>query len=751
MSWTCSGNECWRPWRRRTPSPWRRRSMNLPRPPTTSNYTSNEISDESKQLLQVKKVDALRDKNGTDHKTELYELMWRHEDPHLVVRRGQPFSLKITLSRSYNPRDDAVSFIFTMSDVQFPNHGQGTLVAVPLVPKTASSPRQNKYNWMALYEGGVDNTISVQIVPAVNCLVGRWSMEIDTKLSQSRILSYKYSSRIYILFNPWASGDEVHVRDEEERSEYVLTESGLIYRGTHKLVKPTVWKFSQFDKDILDCCLMLIRDVGKVPVTSWNDPIKISRAMSAAINSPDDNGVVAGNWSEDFGGGADPWSWVGSKAILQKYFAKKKPVKYGQCWVFAGVLTTVCRALGIPARPVTCYSCGHDTKNSLTLDYFFDNDGKSMDELQQESIWNFHVWVEVWMKRPDIGKEFDGWQVIDATPQELSDDQFRCGPTSVHAIKMGQIQRPYDGAFVFSMVNADVVYWQYYGPTQPLKLVQRDTKRVGKNVVTKAIGDWGRVDITSSYKHPETSLEERSTMFAALKRSGNVYSRYYLNEEFNDIKFDFQLVDDIVIGSSFRVVLKLRNKNSTKDYRVTVNLSVAPVIYTGKPQGVIKTHQRDLTVERKTDDEITMDVSYNEYADKLVSQCSFNITCHAHVKDIDFDYHAEDDFRVRQPDIKLSPLDKPVVGAAVRVNATFVNPLPVAISKGFLTLEGGGVITNSKKKIENIPANTKVSEEFILHPKVIGRHTLVAKFTSKELDDVDGFLTIHVDESNETG
>ncbi|CAA9998116.1 unnamed protein product [Nesidiocoris tenuis] len=214
MSWNCSGNVCWRPWRRRSPSPWRRRSMNLPRPPTVSHESYN--------------VGMPTCADNTQY-------------PHILVHVGL--------------------------NSEFPNHGQGTLVAVPLVPKTSNAPKHNKYNWAALYEGGVDNTISVQ------------------------------------------------------------------------------------------------------------------------INSPDDNGVVAGNWTEDFGGGTDPWSWVGSKAILQKYFAKKKPVKYGQCWVFAGVLTTVCRALGIPARPITCYSCGHDTKNSLTLDYFFDENGKSMEELQQESIW----------------------------------------------------------------------------------------------------------------------------------------------------------------------------------------------------------------------------------------------------------------------------------------------------------------------------------------------------------------------------
>lgn len=36
---------------------------------------------------------------------------------------------------------------------------------------------------------------------------------------------------------------------------------------------------------------------------------------------------------------------------------------------------------------------------------------------------NYHVWVEAWMRRPDLAKDgrYDGWQVLDPTPQEKSD------------------------------------------------------------------------------------------------------------------------------------------------------------------------------------------------------------------------------------------------------------------------------------------------------------------------------------------
>ena len=58
------------------------------------------------------------------------------------------------------------------------------------------------------------------------------------------------------------------------------------------------------------------------------------------MNDADDNGVLAGNWSGDYTGGRSPLDWTGSVAILEEYYKTKRPVRFGQCWVFSGVLTT---------------------------------------------------------------------------------------------------------------------------------------------------------------------------------------------------------------------------------------------------------------------------------------------------------------------------------------------------------------------------------------------------------------------------
>lgn len=243
---------------------------------------------------------------------------------------------------------------------------------------------------------------------------------------------------------------------------------------------------------------------------------------------------------------------------MQKFYKTKKPVKYAQCWNFAGALCTITRCVGIPSRIITNYSSAHDTQASLTVDYFVDDDGKIMEEMNSDSIWNYHVWNEVFMTRPDLNKNskgpYDGWQAIDATPQETSDALYRCGPASVYAVKMGEILKPYDNSFLYSEVNADKVYWRYKGPGSPLKLIKKDELGIGHFISTKAIGRWEREDITRSYKFEEKTQDERVTMLKALKQANSAFSRYYLNEEFNEVQFELILNDDVKIGEGFRVV-----------------------------------------------------------------------------------------------------------------------------------------------------------------------------------------------------
>ena len=50
--------------------------------------------------------------------------------------------------------------------------------------------------------------------------------------------------------------------------------------------------------------------------------------------------MLLGNWSGRYTDGTAPQMWAGSVGILKTYIQTRRPVRYGQCFVFAGVVTT---------------------------------------------------------------------------------------------------------------------------------------------------------------------------------------------------------------------------------------------------------------------------------------------------------------------------------------------------------------------------------------------------------------------------
>ena len=74
------------------------------------------------------------------------------------------------------------------------------------------------------------------------------------------------------------------MKEEDKKHEYVLSDTGLIWRGTHNNQRKTPWKYGQFEKDILECSLYLFTHVSPVKTSFRNDVMMISRCLSAAVS-----------------------------------------------------------------------------------------------------------------------------------------------------------------------------------------------------------------------------------------------------------------------------------------------------------------------------------------------------------------------------------------------------------------------------------------------------------------------------------
>uniref|UniRef100_A0A667YR67 Transglutaminase 5, like n=1 Tax=Myripristis murdjan TaxID=586833 RepID=A0A667YR67_9TELE len=421
--------------------------------------------------LNIQYVHLEQSANQEAHKTDGFS-----SSKTLVVRRGAPFRVSLLLKgRPFSPKTDSIIIRVLLGRLY---------VIMPVTFSKEASPSK----WTAYFspEGLSPLSPSFYISSPASASVGTYRLELYV-FSQSGQRS-SVVGHFILLCNPWCREDAVFVPFEDQREEFIQNDSGLLYMGTAMNCVSRPWSFDQFEPDVLEICLKLLqvspqhmRNRRKDYIMRA-DPVYLSRVVSAMVITP----------------------LFTSHDILRVGAVK---TGCGLNWV------AVCfmRVLGIPCRVVTNFNSAHDTNGNLVIEEYYSETGQKLHH-SKDSIWNFHVWVECWMTRKDLGSGMDGWQVLDPTPQERSRGVFCCGPAPVKAVKYRRIDLAYDVPFVYAEVNADV-HTVIVRQGQVLSY-SKDTERVGALICTKAVGHPRLQNITADYKHiksPNPSLRSRSS------------------------------------------------------------------------------------------------------------------------------------------------------------------------------------------------------------------------------------------------
>uniref|UniRef100_A0A8C7TLK8 Transglutaminase-like domain-containing protein n=1 Tax=Oncorhynchus mykiss TaxID=8022 RepID=A0A8C7TLK8_ONCMY len=325
-------------------------------------------------------------------------------------------------------------------------------------------------------------------------LLGGLSVEIPVMLSKDESIS-RHSHTVHVCSPAKAPvglppSPHLYIPFEDQRDEYVKKDFGFLYMGTPHNVISRPWSFGQYEQGILEICLNILQVSPQHSKDKQGDdllradPVYICRVVCAVV-------CKLGTGQETL----NMVQWTGSADILKLWGRSNfSPVRYGQCWVFASVMCTVMRVLGIPSRVVTIFNSAHDTNGSLVIEEYYTNTEGEI-SMSKDSIWNFHVWVECWMSRPDLGPGFDGWQVLDPTPQEKS---------GVKGIRKRRYDALYDAPFIYASVNADVVTVIVRDGLVLGRSV--DTQRVESHILTKNVGSDGPQSLTCAYKCNESKI-----------------------------------------------------------------------------------------------------------------------------------------------------------------------------------------------------------------------------------------------------
>ncbi|RWS14443.1 Hemocyte protein-glutamine gamma-glutamyltransferase-like protein, partial [Dinothrombium tinctorium] len=541
--------------------------------------------------------------------------------------------------------------------------------------------------------------------------------------------------------------DDVYLPDEKQREEYILNDFGEIYQGSAEQINTKPWKFGQFNKYMLPTITFLLESYG-LSYEQLSNATLISRAISSVTNANDISetrrGIIVGNWGDNFEPYAPPGYWKGSVEIIKQFYESHfRPVRYGQCWVFACTATSLARAIGLPARPVTCFGSRHDADESLTIDTFFDEDGEPIESMNGiEMAWNFHAWTEVWMKRTDLPNGYGGWQAIDATPQERSDGLSQAGPVSLFAVRTGEISKKFDTAFAYGEVDGILVHW-HRNKSSDLGWTRVVPLNIPTTIYTKGIGQFSEdenslVDVTNNYKYPEGSIERQ---MARLKARQNRGLKFVFGDSAVIELVDFNLTADrVMIGEPFKVKLEISNKNN-RVVKISSMLNVKSTHYNGGIAADIVKNRNDFSIASNGSVTHEITVVADEYLHKLVPFNSIKIYAIVMVESEKI-WSQEKSFVISQPRLNMSVSGHMRVGEVVLLNVSFTNPLNKQLTNSVLSIEAGDV--QIIKEFGNIGAKQTFSYIASVRLTKAEYETIVASFDSSELKDIHGYLTMAV-------
>ena len=576
------------------------------------------------------------------------------------------------------------------------------------------------------------------------------SCAVEDKPGCPNVTKITCPEEIFVLFNAWCPEDSVYLEDEAHRNEYVMNDTGAIWVGTHRDNEPIPWNFGQYEVCVLECAVYLLSNAN-LAVGARSDPVKLCRALSALVNSSDDNGILWGRWTETYPpNSTEPSEWVGSVEILRQYLLNEEPVRYGQCWVFSGVLTTLLRCLGIPARSVTNFESGHDIDCSFSIDCHYDIEGNPVDDLD-DSIWNFHVWNEAWFTRPDLPPGYNGWQAVDATPQEASESIMRCGPCPLKAIKEGDVYLPYDTGFMFSEVNGDRVWWKVE-KNGDMAVEWVDKSCIGKKISTKAVGSEEREDITHLYKYEDGSKDEERVQ----AKVGQFSSREDLISKSVSRDVSVEIGQETaVMGDEIKIPITLVNQSKKSSRTVSLSAHVKCSAYTGKTdckQPLLKTVSNVLELSKNESDTVTISIAPEDYLKKIRAGSTLRMFLQLSVQETKQVFAAQESFLVKKCSGVQILCDKKTVKQYEEfdVTCTYTNNSASKLTRSYFYLEGPGIRRSKKLYCGTIQPGATIERKLNLSAYRVGERVLFVKFCNNKISNAIDKITIIVEEADDT-
>lgn len=324
---------------------------------------------------------------------------------------------------------------------------------------------------------------------------------------------------------------------------------------------------------------------------------KVIRYLAMCLDKKnfEKNALLEGRWNSNFDNGFPPMHWLNSYEICFQRLHSHTPIRYAQCWVFAECLTSFCRFLGIKARSVYVSNSQIDislnrgidifgntffdkssSENNMFLYFMKDNYIENTNEINNtklnslmqyefthkgelnslekyikkgDSFWNFHVWTEIFIERPDLYYPYNkaSWNFIDPSPNTNITNSLNLqfyGPVPVESVKEGDFIHSFDYEYLYSSINAYRRLWKkVFINNKTLIYVHKieyspQTKASVYNLNKET-------DITHKYRHPDINKSYKAYHKhypIVFKRNSNNEIKVIHKNKYAESNFMFQIV-----------------------------------------------------------------------------------------------------------------------------------------------------------------------------------------------------------------
>ncbi|NWV10819.1 EPB42 protein, partial [Ptilonorhynchus violaceus] len=691
--------------------------------------------------LSIRKCDFMIPMNNKNHHTE------EIGTERLMVRRGQPFTITVSFSAPIpNYLQQMKRTFLIVQTGSHPSRADEIQTEFPI------SSLGDQKQWSAALEEQDPNFWTLSVNTPANAPIGQYTLLLRASKSSHLLGNFT------LLFNPWCRDDEVFLGNEAQRQEYILNQDGVIYQGTENAVLAQPWDFSQFEEDVVDICFTLLtlgeRYQGEKDPAQRKNPVHVCRAVAAMLNCNEFR-ILTECEAGQYCNGIPPSKWLGSSPILRQWIASKfQPVRYGQCWVFAAVLCSVLRCLGIPTRVVTGFTWAHNTKSSLSVDEYYDEDGTLLTQDKSACVWTFHVWNECWMARTDLPPEYSGWQALDATCQEKSKGPSFCGPAPVHAIKEGDTQVDYDVCYFFAAINAKCQVW-IQKADDTLKPAFGGTKYTGNNISTKSVDSERCEDITHNYKYPEGSLQEKEVLDKAyrnmkeLETTSSSSTTQFSSiptalEEPVNLFMHLQSSSSLQLGQDITLSIEVFN-HSDGGKATHLVVGIQALHYNGVPIAQLWKEEFPLNFQSNEVKNLQVSVPYTWFGKELGKTHLLRLTAVLRDEDSSYLYLAQEEISICDPPLTIEFPKNMVQYQPSTAKISLQNPLMEPLEQCVIAVTGRGLIYRQRNyRLDSVQGKSTQELQIPFTPTRAGTRRLTARLNCLQCQNLKSYRTTNI-------